>query len=76
MTDSLDYKKMIESIDKLVNTDFSEDMSYKANIRVDGKFNEISQEDARDMANIIGQVYLISHAAHCRNCQLEWIKKD
>lgn len=64
----LDYKRMVEEIDKLVNTDFGEDMSFKANVTVNGEYKEISQEDARKMANIIGSVYLISHAIDCDNC--------
>lgn len=64
----LDYKRMVEEIDKLVNTDFGEDMNFKANILVNGKYREITQEEAREMANIIGQVYLISHAIDCENC--------
>lgn len=64
----LDYKRMVEEIDKLANTDFGEDMSFKANVTVNGEYREISQEDARKMANIIGSIYLISHSIHCSNC--------
>jgi len=73
---NLDYKKMIEEIDILVDTDWGEEMSLLANITTNGKYKEISQEDARAMANVIGQVYLISHSLHCSNCCKKYKLKD
>ena len=73
---TLDLEKMIRAIDELVNTDYCEDMSFKANIARDGKFEEISQEDARNMANILGQVYLISHAIDCKQCSNRWLTQQ
>lgn len=70
----LDYKKMIEDINDLVETDFGEDMSLRANIEYCGKLLDISQRDAREMANIIGKVYLISHCVHCESCGVKYRK--
>ena len=56
------------TINELVETDFAADMTFKALITNNGKHRVITQKEAREMADIIGRVYLISHATHCRNC--------
>lgn len=70
----VNYLKMLQDIDEIVNTDFTEDMNMKANITYSGTHRLISQDDARKMANIIGSVYLISHAIHCENCGSKYKK--
>lgn len=70
----LDYKKMVEDINNLVETDFAEDMSMRANITHSGKHQEIKQEDAREMASLLARVYLISHCVHCESCGAKYRK--
>lgn len=73
--EELDYKKMLKEINDLVETDFGEDMSLRANIEYCGKLLDISQRDAREMANIIAKVYLISHCIHCKSCGAKYLKE-
>jgi hypothetical protein len=69
MKKKLDYLKMLKAIDKLVNTDFCEDMSWKSS---DESANPITQKDAKQMAGLLGRVYSISHAIHCEACGQKW----
>ena len=64
----MNYLQMLEDINELVETDFAADMTFKAVITNNGKHRVITQKEAREMADIIGRVYLISHATHCKNC--------
>jgi hypothetical protein len=56
----LDYLKMLEDINLLVESGFCEEMCAKSYI---GKY------DALKLAKIVGKVYLISHCTHCEACQ-------
>lgn len=55
------YKKMLEDINNLVQTDFCVDMDFK---QLEGQA-EYTQEEALKMANIIGRVYGIAHSINC-----------
>ena len=57
--DKLDYKQMLIDIDDLVDNDFGFDMDCKANLH--DKPDKFTQEEALQMAQIIGDVYSISH---------------
>lgn len=61
----LDYKKMLKDINTLVGTDFAMDMDYKQLPHS----HPYTQEEAGNMAQIIGQVYLIAHCTYCTACQ-------
>jgi hypothetical protein len=65
----LQYKKMVEDICKLVETDFCGSMEMNLIPRKDGTFREISQENARELIDIVSKVYLIAHCIHCEACQ-------
>lgn len=54
---------MIKDIDGLVNIDFLESMEMKENSDV-----LYTQEEAKKMSQILGNVYTISHGIHCRAC--------
>ena len=66
----LDYKKMLEDINKLVQTDFCFDMDCR-NIPNSKPF---TQEEAKNMANIIGNIYSIAHCTTCKACQSKYYK--
>jgi hypothetical protein len=59
----MNYRKMLEDILKLVGDDFAEEMSYLATLD-----RPISQKDAKELAERIGRIYLISHQIHCASC--------
>ena len=61
----LNYFKMLEDIDELVDTDFMLDMECK--LLPDAK--EYTQEESKQMADILTRVYSISHCTHCEACQ-------
>lgn len=63
----LNYWKMVRDIDNLVSSEFCEEVSCKA-----GFDREVSQEEAKEMANIIGKVYLISHCLSCHACDKKY----
>ena len=60
---TLDYKKMVEDIDDLVQTDFVFNM-------MDARFVphvvKFTQQEAKDMAHLIGMIYSISHCTTCK----------
>lgn len=64
----MNYLKMLEDIEELVNNGFCYDMSAKQI----PKMKEYNQEEAKQMANIIGKIYLISHSIHCKACQTKY----
>jgi hypothetical protein len=67
----LNYKKMVEDIDKIVNNDLCADLE----MRLMPNQGEISQEDAKTAIDIIGKVYMISHGITCSACNKKYITK-
>ena len=69
-TKKLDYKKMVEDINELVDNDFVADMERisleKENIKI--THPRFSQDDAKEMAKILTKIYVISHAFYCPAC--------
>ena len=57
-----DFEKMVSEINDLVETDFSFDMSCKRGLPDQKDF---TQDEAKEMAGIIGQVYSIAHGITC-----------
>jgi len=57
----LNYKKMLEDICLLVENDFFFDMDTR-NVPNPKPF---TQEEAKQMCKIIGEVYSIAHGIHC-----------
>lgn len=57
------HTRYLEQICKLVETDFCAEMDLKT-------FSEIkfTQKEAKEMADIIGAVYMIAHRIHCKAC--------
>lgn len=68
MQNELNYKLMVEDIDKEVQTDFAFDMSNKL-----GFGHEFTQEDAKGMAQIINAVYTIAHCNTCKACNKKYL---
>jgi len=66
----LDFKKMIEDIVPLVENDFVAEMELK---RHQGNF---TIQEAGNMSELLGQVYLIAHCLHCKACQIKYIKGE
>lgn len=67
---SLDLKRMVKEIDKLVNNDFCEDME----CHLIPKSKPFTQKEAEKMADIISKVYSVSHCLHCGSCQTKYLK--
>ena len=65
----LDYKKMIQAINNIVDNDFCADMECKL---IPQKSSPYSQEEAMEMSDIISKVYSISHCIYCNACNGEW----
>mgnify|MGYP001767607565 CR=1 FL=1 len=65
---TIDLKRMLKDINKLVETDFCESMCDNSNL-------QYTQEQSKKMAKIIGQVYSIAHCTHCKACQQKYIIK-
>lgn len=55
---------MLQEIDELVGTNFLHDMDMKGL----PKSKPYTQKEAEEMSKILGQVYMISHAIHCKPC--------
>ena len=74
MKKKLDYKKMVEDIANLVQTDFCSAMEMQ---QLPGS-TPYTQDEASEMANIISSVYMVSHCITCETCQTKYLiaKKD
>jgi hypothetical protein len=59
-------RRICESVYKLVETDFCEQMCCKNVGIIKGKF---TQKEAREMADIIGKTYSLSHQIFCNGCR-------
>jgi hypothetical protein len=66
----MDYRKMIQDINKLVETDFCYDMATK-----EAFSRKFTQEEAIKMADLLGKVYMISHSEHCKACGRKYLKR-
>jgi hypothetical protein len=65
----LNHYKMLSEITDLVETDFCSEMELKTL----PKSREYTQEEATQMAQIIGRVYSIAHCIHCHACQTKYL---
>ena len=57
-------EELLEKICTLVETDFCADMELRT-MPNDGKYPEITQEEAREMAKLLASVYHYAHQIHC-----------
>ena len=68
----LDYHKMVREIDKLINSDFVFDMECK----LLPNFKKYTQQEAIEMAELLANIYSISHIDHCKACRtIKYAKK-
>jgi len=67
----LNYKLMVKDINQLVENDFCADMEMK----LIPKFRQYTQKEAKEMADLLSSVYLVSHCIHCKACQKAYIIK-
>jgi len=56
----MNYKKALEDILELVDNDFCAEMEVT---------KDYTQDEAREMADIIKQVYSIAHCLYCETCR-------
>lgn len=72
----LDYKKMLEDINRLVQTDFCSAMELNLlpNTKT-GRMTEFTQDEAIAMVAVISQVYMIAHCTTCEACQHKYLIK-
>lgn len=61
----LDYKKMVEEIDNLVETDFCMEMACKATHPEE----PYTHEESTQMRDILMEIYQIAHCRNCNACQ-------
>ena len=62
--EKLNHKQMLTEIDKLVNNCWGFDIQLRTSH---------TPEQAKEMANILGRIYSISHCIHCEACQKKYI---
>ena len=65
----LNYKKMIEEVDKLISDDFLSEME----LRLLPKSKAITQKEAKVLIKRLLNVYSISHCVTCRACQTKYL---
>ncbi len=69
---TVDYQKMVREIDTLVESDFACEMNGKTL----PKSKKYTQEEALQMAKLIGEIYWVAHCIDCWACQSRyWIKE-
>lgn len=61
----LNYKKMIEEVSALVETDFC--FSMDSRFATSGKV-KFTNDEAKEMAGLLGSIYSIAHCVHCGAC--------
>lgn len=66
----LDHYRMLKDICNLVETDFVFEMDCKQI----HESETYTQEEAKEMIKIIGQVYLIAHCITCHACQSKYLR--
>lgn len=63
----LNYKKMIEEVNELVNVDFTFEMECK------GTSTYITYAEAEQMRLLLLQIYMIAHCVECTGCQTKYL---
>ena len=64
----LDHKKMLEEIDRLVESDFLFSMEAKLIPHT----KKYTQREAQEMVDILDSVYRVVHCLHCKACQTRY----
>jgi len=68
----LDLHKMLSEIDEIVSGDWGYSVTDDMVNLPDGSYKEFTQEQAQEMAQAIGKVYMIAHCIHCTGCQYHY----
>lgn len=66
------HLEMLKDIDELVETDFAFDMECK---RI-SRSKPYTQKEAKKMSELIGEIYLISHAIYCETCGAKYFSPE
>ena len=66
----LDYKRIVAEIDKCLATDWAFEMIDCK--RMPGA-KPYTQNEAEEMADMLGKIYLIAHCIRCKACQTKYI---
>jgi DNA mismatch repair ATPase MutL len=66
----LNYKKMVDEIDDLVENDFVADMECRAGLPNQRPF---TQKEAKAMARLLSSIYSIAHCNTCEACQNKYL---
>ena len=61
----MNYRKMLEDINNLVDTDFCAEMEMKTL----PKSGSYTQMEAEEMSKLLAKVYSISHCLYCQSCR-------
>lgn len=69
MKPKLDLESMLKKINDLVENNFCTEMEVKS-LSEPSKY---TQKEARDMAQMLAEVYSISHAVHCSECAKKYL---
>ncbi len=69
--DIMKYKQMVEDINQIVDNDWASEMELK----LLPESSKYTQQEAKDMAIAIGQVYKISHGIYCI-CGFKYGRKE
>lgn len=64
----LNYLKMLEEIDELVEQEWLNDTEWKAI-----HHRPFTQEESEMMSNLLGQVYSVAHGIHCTACGKKYL---
>lgn len=61
----LNYLKLVQDMNDLLETDFCFDMDCKLSLNDGRDKNSFTQEEAQQMAKLIGELYTLSHYWYC-----------
>ena len=74
MKQKLNYKMMVEDIDRII--DRNHEFLFEMECRQLPDAKKYTQKEAGEMSHILGCIYLISHCLTCEACQRKFIAKS
>lgn len=70
----LDTERMLKEVYELVGGDWGFSVTDDMVALPTDKYKKFTQEQAEEMANVIGKVFMISHCINCTACQGRYAK--
>ena len=74
MPKKLNFKKMVEEIDVLTDTEFCFNMELKLLPLTEKNKTCYTQKEAQKMVELLSSIYSVAHCIHCKACQTRYLE--